>query len=124
MTRIYNAPKPEYSNWEWFKFIAVRTVFPPVLLWDVIKFVANKLLGEIVRNLVLPAQNQTCDHIVVNDDTVSNYNERNLICEKHEVVTHDDVHLDTFEVTHTAQRNIDPKYQKYIINFEGNGMCY
>lgn len=124
MTKIYNAPKPEYSNWEWFKFIAMRTVFPPVLLWDLTKFGANKLLGGFVSNLILPAQNGNFDHLVVTDDTVSNYNEGSLICEKHEVITHDAAHLDTFEVKHTAQANIDPKYQKYIINFVGNGMCY
>lgn len=124
MAKIYNAPKPRYSFWEWFKFIAIRTVFPPVLLWDLIKIGANKWLGEWVGGLVLPAQNDNFDHLAVRDDTVSTYNEDNLTCEKHEVITHDEAHLDTFEIKHNSQENIDPKYQKYIINLVGNGMCY
>lgn len=124
MAKIYNAPKPKYSGWEWFKFIAIRAVFPPVLLWDLIKIGANKLLGEWVSGLVLPAQNENFDDLAVSDDTVSNYNEDDLICEKHDVITHDGAHLDTFEVRHRPQESIDPKYQKYIINLVGNGMCY
>lgn len=124
MAKIYNAPKPGYSNWEWFKFIAIRTVFPPVLLWDLTKLGANKLLGESVGSLVLPAQNADFDHLAVSDGIVGYCNEGDLTCEKHEVITHDGEHLDTFEVKHKSQENIDPKYQKYIINFVGNGMCY
>ncbi|EHL30421.1 alpha/beta fold hydrolase [Legionella drancourtii] len=124
MVKIYNAPKPEYSGWEWFKFSAVRIVFPPVLLWDLIKLGANKLLGEWVGGLVLPAQNDNFDYLAVTDDAVSNYNGDELTCEKHEVITHDKVHLDTFEVQHESQIKIEPKYQKYIINLVGNGMCY
>lgn len=48
MAEIYNTPKPRYNRWEWFKFIVVRLVFPPILLWDLIKFGVNKLLGEWV----------------------------------------------------------------------------
>lgn len=124
MAKIYNAPKPRYSGWEWFKFIAVRIVFSPVLLWDLIKLGANKLFGELVSGLVLPAQNDNFDDLTVTDDTVTHYNEENLTCEKHEVITHDKAHLDTFEIKHAAQANIDPKFQKYIINLVGNGMCY
>lgn len=124
MAKIYNAPKPRYSSWDWFKFIAIRTVFPPVLVWDLIKFGANKLLGEWVSGLVLPAQNDNLDELAISDDRVREYNEADLVCEKHEVITHDEAHLDTFEVHHKSQTKIDPKFQKYIINFVGNGMCY
>ncbi len=124
MAKIYNAPKPGYSGWEWFKFSAVRIFFPPVLLWDLIKFGANKLLGEWVGGLVLPAQKNNFNYFAVTDDAVSNYNGDELTCEKHKVITHDKVHLDTFEVKHKSQTMIEPKYQKYIINLVGNGMCY
>ncbi|WP_133137497.1 alpha/beta fold hydrolase [Legionella rowbothamii] len=124
MAKVYNAPKPRYSGWEWFKFIAIRSVFPPVLFWDLIKLGANKLLGEGVGSLVLPAQNESFVHLAVSDDSVSYYNDDNLACEKHEVITHDGIHLDTFEVKYKSQENIDPKYQPYIINLVGNGMCY
>lgn len=124
MAKIYNAPKPIYSNWDWFKFIAARMVFPPILLWDLIKHGANKLLGEWVGSLVLPAQDMNFNYMAVRDESVSNYNENNLTCEKHKIITHDDAHLDTFEVQHKSQENIAPKYQKYIINLVGNEMCY
>lgn len=124
MATIYHAPKPGYSGWDWFKFITVRIIFPPVLLWDLIKLGANKLLGEWVGTMVLPAQKGNFKYLAVRDKTVSNYNETDLICRKYEVITHDKAHLDTFEVTHKSQENMDPKYQKYIISFVGNGMCY
>ncbi|WP_028387905.1 lipase family protein [Legionella fairfieldensis] len=131
MPKIYNAPKPKYSSWEWFKFIAIRTIFPPVLLWDLIQFGVNKLLNEneslnnLVIKLVLPAaQNKSFDECGIFDDTVTNYNGDDLTCEKHEVITYDKAHLDTFEIKHNSQENIVPKYQKYIINLVGNSMCY
>lgn len=124
MAKIYNAPKPEYSSWEWFKYIAVRTIFPPVLLWDLTKIGANKLLGETVGNLILPAQTINFDALEVTDANVGRYNNTNLTCEKHEVITQDGVHLDTFEVKHASQSTIEPKYQKYIISFVGNASCF
>lgn len=124
MTKIYNAPKPKYSNWEWFQFIAFRIVFPPLLLWDLLKFGMNKWLGQWVSRLILPAQEANFSDLAITDASVSAHNEDNLICEKHEVVTYDGAHLDTFEVGHATQANSAPQYQKYIINLVGNGMCY
>lgn len=124
MAKIYNALKPEYSGWEWFKFIAIRTIFPPILLWDLAKFGINKLVGELVSSLVLPAQDDDFDDLAITDDTVTQHNGREFICEKHEVITHDEAHLDTFELRHGSQIPLNPEHQKYIINFVGNGMCY
>lgn len=124
MPKVYNAPKPQYSNWEWFKFIAIRTVFPPVLLWDLITFGANKLLGEWVGSMVLPAQHIDFSCLAISDDTVSQYNEGNLVCNKHTIITHDGAHLDTFEVNYRSPKPIAPNNQKYIINLVGNGASY
>lgn len=84
----------------------------------------NKLLGVWDDSLVLPSQNDNFDYLAVRDGTVNNYNEDELVCEKHEIITHDDAHLDTFEVKHKLQEHIESQYQKYIINLVGNGMCY
>lgn len=119
---IYNAPKPTYTNWQWAKFIALRVFFPPVLLWDLLKLGVNKLVGKIVGRLVLPAQDMAHYYRSIND--ASAYNSAGMTCEKHTVITHDGAELDTFEVTHPSQKDIDPKYQKYIINLVGNGMSY
>ena len=130
MTQIYKAPKPKFSFWERFKFIAIRTIFPPLLLWDLVKLGANKLLGTLVGSLVLPAQNinfndlKVCDDIVKKINRVMTINNENLFFEKYEIITHDDAHLDTFEVQNNLQQDIEPRYQKYIINLVGNGMCY
>lgn len=124
MAKVYNAPKPTYSTWEWFKSIALRIVFPPVLVWDLFKLGANKLFGRFISQLVLPAQNSSFDHLAVTDELLELYNTQDLICEKHEVITYDGAHLDTFEVKHNDQNNLAPEHQKYIVNFVGNGMCY
>lgn len=120
----YNAPKPKYSNWEWFKFIALRIVFPPVLLWDLIKLGVNKLIGELVGGWVLPAQNNDFICPEISEDIICNDNKIGLTFERHRVITHDAAHLDTFEITHNSQTKLNPKYQKYIINLVGNGTCY
>lgn len=127
MTNIYQAPKPQsqYSRWEWFKFIGIRIIFPPILLWDLLKIGANKVFGGLVSGLVLPAQkNKAFKDLAITDEILALLNASAKIYEKHEVITHDNAHLDTFEIKHTSQQGIDPNYQKYIINFVGNGMCY
>jgi hypothetical protein len=124
MPKQYLAPAPRYSRWEWFKFIALRVVFPPVLLWDLAKRVGNNLLGAWIGGMVLPAQNENFDFYAIPDEVVSACNESNLICEKHTIITHDGAQLDSLEVNHVDQMALEPKYQKYIINLVGNAMCY
>lgn len=124
MVQEYNAPKPKYSRWEWFKSIAVRIVFPPVLLWDFIKLVANKSLGERVGKIILPAQTSNFDSNI--DKDIEYAREPHLSYTKYQVKTHDGAVLDTLEIQHVSQNdeNIDPQYQKYLINFVGNADCY
>lgn len=124
MAKIYEAPKPQYSALEWLKFIAIRIVFPPVLLWDLAKLGANKLFGEMVGSWVLRAQSKSFDGLAIRDETVRDYNIAYLTCEKHKVITHDGVRLDTLEIKHQLQKDTDPKYKKYIINLVGNAECY
>ena len=121
---IYQAPKPRYSGFTWFKVIAARIIFPPVLLWDLIKLGANKWLGRWVGGLILQAQE--CKHYVpaVTNETVSYYNEPQLSCAKYKVITHDRVLLDTLEIVHQSQANKAPEHQKYIIHLTGNATCY
>lgn len=108
----YHAPKPIYTNWQWFKFIAVRVLFPPMLIWDVLKFGFNMLVGELLGYVILPAQSSDFD-APTDEPAVT-----------HEIVTHDGATLNTLEIQHPSQQHCDAKYQTYIINFVGNGMCY
>jgi hypothetical protein len=124
MATQYHAPKPRYSDWEWFKFITARVVFPPLLLWDLLSLLANKLIGEFAGSLVLFAQRDDFKHLAVTDDNVADYNTYDLTCQKYEVITHDEVHLDTLEIRHKSQENLDPRYQSYIINAVGAAMAY
>lgn len=124
MAKIYKAPKPRYSTWEWFKYIAVRTVFPPILLADLIQLGANRLLGEWIGAKILPAQHMDFSYQAVSDETVSQHNTENLSCEKHEILTHDGASLDTVEIRNKLHDGNKPEHQKYIINFVGNGDCY
>ncbi|KTD44656.1 protein SidB [Legionella quateirensis] len=119
---IYKAPKPQYTNWQWFKFIGLRTVFPPVLLWDLLKLGVNKLAGKAIGSLVLPAQDNAYSTWKYRDP--SRFNTDQISCKRHTVVTHDGAELDTFEIKLKSQKQVDPKYQKYIINFVGNDMGY
>lgn len=52
---IYEAPRPSVSWTSWLKRIVKRIVFPPILLWDGLKFLANYFLGESIGRLVLMA---------------------------------------------------------------------
>lgn len=40
--------------------------------------------------------------------------------ERHTIVTFDQAHLDTLEISHVSQRQLEPEYQTYIINFNCN----
>ncbi|CAM2961321.1 hypothetical protein [Legionella worsleiensis] len=116
----YQAPKPKFSAWQQFKFIALRIVFPPVLLWDLLKTGANKLLGAFVGRFVLPAQYMFTD----DESNYSLWNDDTSCPVKYKIITHDGAHLDTLEFQHPSQNNTEPHYQKYIINFVGNSMRY
>lgn len=120
----FKAPKPTKTGWFWTKTIASRLIFPPILLWDLTKYAANKLIGEKIGGLVLPAQKmnfaeeQKTANTKITSINKKIYNE-NLTTIQSIVATHDGVHLDTLEISH--QKNED---QKYIINFAGRAMCY
>src|SRR3990167_10400461 len=117
---IYPAAKPSYSRWEWFKFIALRTVFPPVLLWDAVQFCVNKLFGRLVGKLVLlaaanPAVKSLSESGIIGPDVDENVYYENIAYRQHTVITHDHARLDTLEMAHESQKNLESKYKKYLI---------
>ncbi|WED42561.1 protein SidB [Legionella cardiaca] len=97
--------------------IAARILFPPILLWDLLKFGTNKLAGQLLSKMVLPASQS--DFI-----TTSTFDGGGLTHEHHTIQTHDGAKLDTLEITHDSQKDLKKEHQKYIINFVGNGMSY
>lgn len=115
MAVIYNAPKPSYTNWQWFNWITIRTIFLPVLLWDVLKWLVNKIAGNAIGKLVLEAQSRIAYHYPL-EQTFSRFH----------IKTHDNVELDTLLISpdEHSENTATPDEQKYIINLVGNGMCY
>lgn len=118
----YFAPKPSYTAWEWFEFFTLRIVFPPLIIWDLLTFMVNSLIGKWVGSLVLPAQevplrNESPTELVFNSDSHSYYPEE--IC----VVTHDQVKLSTLEFVKPKNESKISE-QKYVIHFLGNGVNY
>lgn len=127
MVNVYRAPKPTYSSWEWLKFIAVRIVFPPVLLWDVTKFLANKVLGQFIGGNILTANNDSLARAIIIDETITSAHatcQHDLLYEHHQIITHDGACLDTREIQHTSQQNNASQDQTYIINFVSDDRCY
>lgn len=125
MSLIYQAPKPNYRGREWFKFIVARIVFPMLLLWDLIKFAVNKLVGARIGKKVLPAQDfpKVGIKLDLSPDNNNNASEK-LAYEKYEVLTHDGVHLDTLEVKLQLPLASPGGSPKYIINLLGNAARY
>lgn len=126
----YNAPKPQVTGWQWFKWLAIRFVFPPVFLWDLIKSGANRGLGQAIGRIVLPAQNaddfnyDEDDYAISDSDINRYYNDNTLTFAKHQINIHDGAVLDTFEGKHSSQTTTALAHQKYILYFVGNGMRY
>lgn len=117
----FNVKTPEYTNWSWSK-IAVRVIFPPIVLWDLLKWGINKLLGRLVSHAVLPAQDFFEFTEGKYDVDCLNRKNPTLIHECHTIVTHDGAELDAIEIWPNAQEGTKP--QKYIVNFVGNGCSY
>ncbi len=121
----FHITKPQYTYWEWFTFIGLRVIFPPVLIWDLLKYVGNWLFGEKISKKVLPAQGFDFSQLGVK--AIPDYsvlNTPSLSYQKHTVITHDGAELDTLEITQNAQMERPPEQQKYIISFPGNLECY
>lgn len=118
----YQAPKPIRTKKQLAQAVLPRIFFPPILLWDLLKIAVNKIAGEKVSKLVLPALDMPFLGMKINN--VSTFNNATLHFEKYQVITHDGAVLDTLEITHSAQDAVYPSLKNYIINFPGNAMCY
>lgn len=52
----YIAPKPKYPYRDWAKWLLLRIIFPPIILWDLLKIAFNYLFGKMLSNVILSAQ--------------------------------------------------------------------
>ena len=122
---VFYPTKPQYTTWQWFKFIAIRCIFPPILLWDLFALIVNKLAGSAVGGIILPAQNiDSMRYGNFHSNDIKIFDTNLITHTKHTVITHDGAELDTFEITHMSQINKPAVEQQYIINMVGNGSAY
>ncbi|OGT46447.1 MAG: hypothetical protein A3E83_00870 [Gammaproteobacteria bacterium RIFCSPHIGHO2_12_FULL_41_20] len=107
---VYYAPKPRISTpWTtWAKRIIARLFFPPLLLWDLLKFAVRQLAGKKVGNLVFLAQNRPLEQVELPE--LSKFLSRKKI----KIITHDHAELDTMEI-----QNENNTEGKYIVYFPG-----
>jgi pimeloyl-ACP methyl ester carboxylesterase len=125
---IYQAPKPTYPATFWFKAIISRLLFPPILLWDAIKVIGNRLGGVGLGKVILPAQSiyiSECDRAIIQNHlgNLNQLGQLNVV--PHVIQTHDGAILDGIQISAISDEPIpEPEKEKYIIYFNGNGICY
>lgn len=126
-TKFYFAPKPvDRSNW--LAKLATRVLFPPLLLWDAMKWGTNRLLGATVGNALLGKIFYTEEDLqnarrdlerginTINEDP-------DLRADQYWVVTHDGAGLSTLEIRYQNDDN-NTDETKYVINFFGSRTLY
>lgn len=111
----YNAPRPTYTKTEWAKFILLRILICPIIIWDILQFVFNLVFGGLLGALILPAQSSKS--LAVDENT----EEDGLIIESGMVNTHDGVSLNTVELKPKGYKDKPESEQRYIIILGGNG---
>lgn len=111
----YTAPRPTYTKTEWAKFILLRILFCPIIIWDILQFVFNLIFGGLLGSAILQAQSY--DHKAV----AENSEQDGLIVQSGMVNTHDGVSLNTTEVKPDCYKDTPESEQRYIIILGGNG---
>lgn len=110
--------------------------------WTLTQALVNRLAGKKLGRVALAAQEidftafQLTERVTLSTDKVPH--EIREVCdhegqpldtddlhhEIHTLVTYDGSPKSTLEIHHESQRALEPKYQKYMINFNCNFKCY
>jgi hypothetical protein len=125
---VWSDKEKPVNYWSVAEKIFMRFIFPPVLLWDGLKWAVNKLAGEALGKIVLQAAGDSSlaayatpskkEHNIVK--AISSHHKKSspkLTLTPITIITEDNAQLDTLEFSY-------PQSQEYIINFRGNGECY
>jgi pimeloyl-ACP methyl ester carboxylesterase len=127
MTAItYNAPKPKKPWSYWISQIIARVVFPPILIWDAMKYAMNYAFGTRICKLIVMSQDDSVIPKSAFVDTwvnnkLPNQIQRNLPnygVQRVLVKTHDGALLDGAELKPKTPSS------KHLIYFPGNAGCY
>jgi hypothetical protein len=114
----YTVDKPKYGKWN--KSIVLRILFPPILIWDLLKLATNKSVGRLIRYMILPARREAFSRKDIN---TLNQEHPKVFHREYIVTTHDGAKLDTLEIRRVEKKAHSPE-DKYIINFVNNGQGY
>src|SRR5258708_6080283 len=123
----YRASAPERPPWS-LKKIALRIFFPPLLIWDLLKFPANFLFGRLIGGLVSPLGESSKNQ---KKTQRYGYKQMRLLSEEKKlsyqflrVIIHDGAELDTLEINNLESADALIDKQKYIIHLTQSGQQY
>ncbi|WP_133136379.1 hypothetical protein [Legionella rowbothamii] len=107
---LYRAPEPSklpfpYQHYPLFDFSATPG-------W----------LDAFLGGYALPSQTKDFSSLFIGEP--SQFDDEVLRHERHTIVTFDEAQLDTLEIRHRAQQELEPQYQTFIINFNCNFKVY
>lgn len=108
----FSAPKPEDPPYYWIKAIAKRIIFPPIMLWDIAKYAANKIFGKAIGTYIVPGP--PIEYI--GTIYLSDYETDTIEADYYDVTTHDQAKLTGIQLIHNDNNLNRP----HIIHFLGN----
>lgn len=79
-------------------------------------------LDAFFSRFALPSQEKDFSSLFISE--LSQFDDEALLHEQHTVVTFDEAQLDTLEIRHRAQQELEPQHQTFIINFNCNFKVY
>ncbi len=79
-------------------------------------------LDSFLAKYALPSQSEDFSALFIEEP--SRFDDGMLLHEHHKVVTFDGAQLDTLEIRHKVQQELEPQYQTFIINFNCNFKVY
>ena len=117
---IFRTQKPHYPASQWFKFVIARVIFPPILLWDLLKYGVSNLAGGMIGQIILAPPSNNID---ISSGPIRKLQSK-LHSEQHTIYTYDGAALNSCVIINTLVSTLPFAQQKYIINFVGNQSRY
>lgn len=119
--------RPPYTYKQIFIKLILRLVFPPIIVWDALKFSINYFFGKLISQIFLPSQQMFNKHQPLQAKaniqlTLIKNNNALLKVIKPVILTYDHACLDTIEMQIKASNNTTTL--PYIINFCDRDQCY
>lgn len=106
----------------------IRIIFPPLLIWDGLKFAISSLLSKkLTESIILTAIksriNNKDSFIIHLKDKTNSESLKLLIFERLNVFA-DNRKMDTLEIKNIVEKDLPKENQRYLLYFPGNNSCY